>query len=56
MPEGAMFELLQDRLEEIDRKLAAHRGNVTPEQTALLRLRRETVVQIADLRRSIWGD
>lgn len=42
------FAQLQERLEEIDRKLTAHRGNVTPEQTALLRLRREIVLAMAD--------
>ena len=53
---GAHFERLYDQLESIDRKLAAHRGNITPEQSDLLRLRRETVLAIADARRAIWGD
>ena len=47
---------LQDQLDDIDRKLAACRGNATPEQLALLRLRRETVMRMADERRANWGD
>lgn len=51
------FTHLQQRLEEIDRKLSKYLGqSASPEQVELLRQRRETVLEMADERRALWGD
>ena len=50
-----ILDQLEARLETIDRKLASHRGDTSPEQMDLLRQRRELILELADLRRSMFG-
>ena len=49
------FEALTTRLFQIDTAMAQARRNGESEEP-LLRLRRETVLQMRDLRRAAWGD
>ena len=49
------FQQLCDRLDHIDNAVAKARRNGEPEER-LLRLRRETVLQMRDMRRACWGD
>jgi len=47
---------LKQRLDSIDGELAKHRGPASERQTDLLRMRRETLLEMRDAERAFWGD
>ena len=47
---------LKKKLDSIDRQLTKHRGPASPQQNHLLRLRRETLLEMRDAERAFWGD
>ena len=47
---------IQRRLEDIDRALERQRTATTKQLPELLRLRRETLLEIRDAERAFWGD
>ena len=46
---------LRTRLENIDSALIKHRGERSPEQDRLLRMRRETLLAMRDLEDTFWN-
>ena len=47
---------LKKQLVSIDGELAKHRGPASERQSDLLRMRRETLLEIRDAERAFWGD
>ena len=47
---------LKQRLDSIDGELAKHRGPASERQNDLLRMRRETLLEMRDAERAYWGD
>jgi len=47
---------LKKKLDEIDRRLTKHRGPASSQQSELLRLRRECLLEMRDAERAFWGD
>ncbi len=52
----AELHCLKKRLVSIDGELAKHRGPASERQSDLLRMRRETLLEIRDAERAFWGD
>ena len=47
---------LKKKRDSIERQPTKHRGQASPQQNHLLRLRRECLLEMRDAERAFWGD